>query len=112
MDSDPVGPLRHRERHRRDTPGKAFAGFPSAQSLDERFPRDADDDRMAEGDNPVQVLEEGEAVFLDLPKPHSWIHRDGVGGNTPGFQYMTLLRSIVTNFPRDLGVIGMRLHPF
>src|SRR5438132_10554162 len=63
VDPDDVGPLRDRERRRRDAPEKALAGLPAAELLDERLSRDPDDDRMAERHNSIEVPQDRELVL-------------------------------------------------
>src|SRR3989442_15885214 len=66
MHPDDLGPLRHGERHCRDAPGETLAGLPATELFDERLSRDADDDRMAEGYDSIQVSQEREVVLSGL----------------------------------------------
>src|SRR5207247_9144073 len=95
---------------RRETPRQTVAGLPSAESLDERFPRDADHDRVAERRDLIKVPEEREVVLLGLPKPDSGIHRDRLRGDARSSEGPDPLRQERADLSDDIVVFGVGLH--
>ena len=110
VDTNHVHPLCHRERRRRDAPGKAFAGSSAAEPLDERFSRDANDDWMAEGHNPIQVSKEREVVLRGLAEAHSGVERNRVRREPRRFQGANPIYQKRRDLSDHVLVLGVGLH--
>src|SRR5207247_3611402 len=74
MDPNDVGPFRHCEGRRGDAPSEPISWRAASKPLKERFPRHADDARVAEGYDLVYVTREGQIVIRRLTDAEDRTH--------------------------------------